>query len=148
MTSEESLSSCLVLINVVPPFLFTVTPFPASPTNNLAVPSPSLGVCIAINVICGIRASKISRLFLQQYFLFQLAQLFIRGNSRYCFPKRWNGQMCHAHTVFRHPLCTFRGKLRTFPTVKSKTIGFLLHRTQKYTPVPFWRIPRELLPEK
>ena len=82
------------------------------------------------------------------YLLFQLAQLFIRGNSRYCFPKRWNWQICHAHRAFRHPVCTFRGKLRTFPTVKSKTIGFLLHRTQKYSPVPFWRIPHELLPEK
>ena len=28
------LSSCLVLIHVVPPLLFTVTPFPATPTNN------------------------------------------------------------------------------------------------------------------
>ena len=92
--------------------------------------------------------SKISRLFLHQYLLFQLAQLFICGNSRYCFPKRWNWQICHAHRAFRRPLCTFHSKLRTFPMVKSKTIGLLLHRTQKYTPVPFWRIPCELLPEK
>ena len=34
-----------MLIHVVPPLLLTVTPFPATPTNNLAVPSPSLGVC-------------------------------------------------------------------------------------------------------
>ena len=88
--------------------------------------------------------SKISRLFLHQEVLFPLAQLFIRGNSRYRFPKPWNWQICHAHKAFKLPLCTFRGKLRTFPMVKSKTIGFLLHRTKKYTPVLFWRIPREL----
>jgi len=45
MTIEEPSSSCLVLIHVVPPLSFTVTPFPATPTNNLAVLSPSLGVC-------------------------------------------------------------------------------------------------------
>ena len=71
LTSEEPLSSCLVLIHVVPPLLFTVPPIPATPTNNLAVPSPSLGVCHC--VICGIRASKISQLFLHQYLLFQMA---------------------------------------------------------------------------
>ena len=34
MTSEGPLSSCFVLMLVVPPFLFTVTPFPATPTYN------------------------------------------------------------------------------------------------------------------
>jgi len=32
--------------------------------------------------------------------------------------------------------------------VKSKTIGFLLDRTQEDTPVHFGKSPRELLPEK
>ena len=32
--------------------------------------------------------------------------------------------------------------------VKSKTIGFLLDWTQKYTPIIFWGIPHELFPEK
>ena len=35
-----------------------------------------------------------------------------------------------------------------FPTVKSKTIGFLLDLTQRYTPVLFAETLRELLPEK
>ena len=55
------------------------------------------------------------------------------------------------YSVMRHysiiPLCTFCGKLQTFPTVNSKT-RFLLHWTQKYTPVLSWRIADELLPEK
>ena len=56
--------------------------------------------------------------------------------------------MCHTHQAFKLPLCTFRGKLRTFPTVKSKTIAFLLDLTQQYTLVLFAKIPRELLLEK
>ena len=56
--------------------------------------------------------------------------------------------MCHTHQAFKHLLRTFSGKLRTFPTVKSKTIGFLLDRTQQYTPVLVAKTPRELLPEK
>ena len=56
--------------------------------------------------------------------------------------------MCHAHRAFKIPLRTFSGKLRTFPTVKSKTIGFLLNLTQQYTPVLFAKTPRELLQEK
>ena len=78
----------------------------------------------------------------------QLAQLFIRENSGYLFPKCWNWQICHSHQVFKLPLRTFSGKLRTFPTVKSKTIGFLLDLTQQYTPVLFAKTPRKLLPEK
>ena len=100
------------------------------------------------NTICGICARKISQLFLHQYILFQLAQLFICGNSQYLFPKCWNWQICHAPRAFKLPLRTFSGKLRTFPTVKSKTIGVLLDRTQLYTTVLFWGIPHELLPEK
>ena len=46
------------------------------------------------------------------------------------------------------PLCTFSGKLQTFPTMKLKTIGLLLDRTQQYTAVCFAKTPRELLPEK
>ena len=80
--------------------------------------------------------------------LFQLAQLFIRGNSGYLFPKCWNWQICHTHRAFKLPLPTFSSKLRTFPTVKSKTIGFLLDLTQQYTPVLFAKTPCELLPEK
>ena len=60
----------------------------------------------------------------------------------------WNWQICHTHQAFKLPLPTFSGKLQTFPTVKSKTIGFLLDWTQQYTPVLFTKTPRELLPEK
>ena len=42
--------------------------------------------------------AKFSWLFLHQYILFHLAQLFIRGNSAYLFLKRWNWQICHTHT--------------------------------------------------
>ena len=64
------------------------------------------------------------------------------------FPKCWNWQICQAHWAFKLPLRTFSGKLRTFPMVKSKTIGFLLDLTHQYTPVLFAKTPRELLPEK
>ena len=77
-------------------------------------------------------------MFLHHYVPFQLAQLFIRGN--------W--QICHTHQAFKLSLCTFSGKLRTFPTVKSKTIGFCLDLTLQYTLVLFVKTPRELLPEK
>ena len=128
--------------------MFTVMSFQATPTNSLALPSPSLGVY---------QYNKLDmRTFCEQNFmivsaptlLLHLPQLFIRGNSGYLFPKRWNWQMCHTHQTFKHPLRTFSGKLRTFPTVKSKTIGFLLDRTQQYTPVLVAKTPRELLPEK
>ena len=56
--------------------------------------------------------------------------------------------MCHTHQAFKHLLRTFSGKLRTLPTVKSKTIGFPLDRTQQCTPVLVAKTPRELLPEK
>ena len=83
-------------------------------------------------------ANKISQLFLHHYILFQLAELFIHGNSKYLFPKR----------AFKLPFCTFSSKLQTFPMVKSKTIGFLLDLTQQYTQVLFTKTPRQLLPEK
>ena len=44
------------------------------------------------------------------------------GTGRYATPTRH----------FKFPLRTFSGKLQTFPMVKSKTIGFLLDRTQKF----------------
>ena len=56
--------------------------------------------------------------------------------------------VCHTHQAFKLPLQIFSGKLQTFPTVKSKTIGCLLNLTQQYTPVLFAKTPRELLPEK
>ena len=80
--------------------------------------------------------------------LFQLAQLFIRGDSGNLFPKRWSWQICHTHQAFKLPLRTFSGKQRNFPAVKSNTIGFILDLTQQYTPVLYAKTPRELLPEK
>ena len=109
---------------------------------------PPSGYITTIILIWGLFASKISWLFLHHNALFQLIQLFIRGNSQYLLPKCWNWQICHTHQAFQLPLCTLNGKLQTFPTVKSKTIGFLLDRTQEYTPVHFGKSPRELLPEK
>ena len=78
--------------------------------------APPSGYISAINVICGICVNKILQLILHQYGLFQLAQLFIHGNSRYCFPKCWNWQICHAHRTFTLPLCTLSYKL--FPRRK------------------------------
>ena len=92
--------------------------------------------------------AKFCNLFLHHYVLFNLAQLFISEKSWYLFPKCWNWQIYHTHQAFKLPLCTFNSKLRTFPMVKSKTIGFLLDWTQQYTPVLFWQILHELLPEK
>ena len=66
-------------------------------------------------------------------------QLFICGNTRYVFPKHWNWQICQTHQTFKPR------KLRTFPTVKSKTVGFLIDQTQQYTLVLFGKIPLELL---
>ena len=82
---------------------------------------------------------------LHHYVLFQLAQLWECG---YLFPKRWKWQICHIYQAFKLPLHTFSRKLRNFPPMKSKTIGFLLDLSQQYTPVPFAKTPRELLPEK
>ena len=42
MTSEEAQANCLLLLHGAPPLLFTVTSFPATPTNSLSVPRPSL----------------------------------------------------------------------------------------------------------
>ena len=38
------LSNCLLLWHVAPPFMFTPTSFPATPTNRLVIMSPALGV--------------------------------------------------------------------------------------------------------
>ena len=57
----------------------------------------------------------------------------IHGNSGHLFSECWNWEIWHTHQAFKIPLRTFRGKLRTFPTVRSITIGFLLDRTQQYT---------------
>ena len=78
---QEALSDCLLLLYVAPPLLFTVTSFPTTPTNNLAVPSPSLGV-----VHCNKRdmwnlCKQNFMIVLHQSVLFQLAQHFIHGNS-------------------------------------------------------------------
>ena len=81
------------------------------------------GICSTINLVWELFANKISLLFPRHYVLFQLAKLFIRGNIGFIFLKCWNWQICHTHQVFKLPLCTFSGKLQTFPTVKSKTIG-------------------------
>ena len=141
MTSEEAWSNCLLLLRVAPPLMFTMTSFQAMPIN-------SLGYISTINLIWGIFASKISRLFLHHYVLFHLAQSFIHGNSRYLLPKCWNWQICHNHWAFKLPLRTVSGKLWTFPKVKLKTNGFRLDQTQQYTPVLFEKTPRELLLEK
>ena len=65
-----------------------VTSFLATPPSSLVVPSPAFtGYISAINAICGICVSKISWLFPHHYVPFQMAQLFIRWNSWYLFPK-------------------------------------------------------------
>ena len=88
-------------------------------TDILAGPSLSLGVYQCNKTWCVefLRA----KLFLHHYVLFQLAQLFIHGNSQYLFPKRWNWHICHVHRAFKVPLHTVSCELQTFPTVKSKT---------------------------
>ena len=95
------------------------TSFLAMSTDSLAVPSLSLRVYQCNKTWCAefLRA----KLFLHHYVLFQLAQLFIRGNSRYLFPNRWNWEICHIHRAFKIPLCTISCELQTFPSVKSKT---------------------------
>ena len=91
--------------------------------------------------------NKILQLFLHHYFYFSWLN-FLSVEIVDVFPKCWNLQICHTHQAFKLPLHTFSGKLWTFLTVKSKTIGFLLNLTQRYTPVLFTKIPCELLPEK
>ena len=128
--------------------MFTVTSFQATPINSLAVPSPSLKVY---------RYNKLDmRTFCKQNFSIVSTPLrsisarstfYLWGYSGYLFQKRWNWQICHTHQVFKLALRTFSGELRTFPMVKSKTIGFLLDLTQQHTPVLFAKT-LELLPEK
>ena len=140
---------CLLLLCVAPPLMFTFDVISGHPHKVFSCTKPlRRGHITTIILIWGLFASKISRLFLHHNTLFQLIQLFIHGNSRYILPKCWNWQICHTHQALKLPLCTLRGKLQTFPTVKSKTIGFLLDRTQQYTPVHFGKSPCELLPEK
>ena len=69
--------------------------------------------------------------------------IFIHGNSGYLFPKHWKWKICHTQQAIILPLSTFSGKLRTFSTVKSKTVGFLLDLAQQYTPVLFAKTPRQ-----
>lgn len=99
----------------IPPLLFSVTPFPAMPTNSLAVPSSSLRVyqCNMRNL----REQRFTNVFAPICSI-QLAQLFIYRNSWYRFPKHWNWQIRHDHLAFEPPLCTFSGMLQTFPMVK------------------------------
>ena len=102
----------------------------------LAVPTPPYGYISAINMILEFMQAIFHDCFCSLTYI--LFQLIIRGNSQYFFP-----------THCKLPLCTLSGKLQTFPmVVLSKTIGFLLNRTQQYTPVLLFRkIPTELLPE-
>ena len=112
-----------------PSLIVYCTSFPAKPTNSLYSCTKPLhsGYISAINMMCRICVSKISRMLLHHYVLFQPTELFIRGNSRNLFPKCWNWQICHTHQAFKLSLCTFSGKLQTFPTVKNQ---FLLDGTQ------------------
>ena len=146
MISEEAWGECLLLLRVAPPLMFTFVVISGHAHKQLSCTKPlPRGISV---LIWGLFASKISWLFLHHNILFHLIQPFIHGNSQYRFPKRWNWQICHAHRAFQLPLHTLSSKLRTFPTVKSKTIGFLLDRIQQYTPVHFGKSPHELLPEK
>ena len=144
MPSEEAWHNCL---HVAPPLMFTVMSFQATPINILAVSSLSLRIY---------QYNKLDMRFCKQNFM--IFSIPIRSisscstiypwGSGYLFPKRWNWQICHTHQAFKLPFCIFSGKLQTFPTVKSKTIEFLLNLTQQYTPVLFAKTPCELLPEK
>ena len=79
----------------------------------------------------------------------QLIQLFIHGNNRYLFPKRWNWQICHTHQAFKLPLHTLSGQLRSNishcesnPTVYSSSLWkkvLLSYFQKKRTKRPlFW----------
>ena len=107
----------------------------AMPINSVAVSSPSLSVHQYNKCDMNLRKqncfSTITLNFIWLNFLSMVR------NSGYLFSKRWNWQICHIHPAFKFPLHTFSSKLQTFPTVKTKTIGFLLNRTQQYTPVLF-----------
>ena len=89
-------------------------------TNTLAPPS---GYISAINVICRIFVTNISRFFLHHYILFYLAQLL-----------SMNRQIRHVHRAFKLPLCILSGKLLTFPMVKSKTIYSIKCSLRKNSP--------------
>ena len=104
----------LPLLHGAPPMLFTVVSFPppVTPTNSLAVPSPSLEVhqCNERDIIIIVGATV-----LQVYVLVHLAQVFILY-----FAKCWNWQIYHTHQAFKLPLRTFSGKPQTFPTREFK----------------------------
>ena len=118
MSSEEAWSNYLLLL------IFTVTWFLAIPMNSLAVSSLSLRVyqCNKCDMR-NLHEQNFRIVFAPIHSYLNWSNFLIR---RYRFPKRWNWQICHAHQAFKIPLCTFSGKLRSFPTVISKTIGFLL----------------------
>ena len=69
-----------------------------------------------LNVSCGILASKITGLFLDQYQLHHLLDLLAGGNSRHLLPRGCYWQMCHTHYPFYPPVCYFSGNIQTFPT--------------------------------
>ena len=93
----------------------------AMPTNSLAVPSPSLGVYHCNK--CDMRnlREQYFTIVLHHYVLFHLAKLFIRGNSRYLFPKCWNRQICHTHWEFKLSLRILSSKLQTMSTPNMST---------------------------
>ena len=106
----------LPLFHGAPPLLFTVVSSPVTPTNSLAVPSPSLEVhqCNERDIII------VGATVLQVYVLVHLAQVFILY-----FAMRWNWQIYHTHQAFKLLLRTFSGKPQTFPTreIKDKWIS-------------------------
>ena len=87
-------------------------------------PHPS-GYISAINA-----RAKFHDSFCTITFYFNWPNFLSVGIVNVAFQSAGTGQICHAHRAFKVPLRTFSGKLRTFPTVKSKTIRFLLHQTQ------------------
>ena len=91
-----------------------VTFSPAHPISWLHQPR-LLPILNALNASCGILASKITGLFLDQYELYHQLHLLAVGNSRYLLPRGCYWQMCHTHYPFYPPVCYFSGNIRTFP---------------------------------
>ena len=138
MTNEEPWSSCLVLLHVVPPLLFTVTTFPATPTNNLAVPSPSLGVCH-----CNKRDMWNSRELLSEKELQSGHYTAYSRAAGTCYPtgctcfhykrfencwKHFAEQLLVLHTVIPHHALVERSKDKTVRNAKSlkQSIGTVI----------------------
>ena len=142
MTSE--------LLCVAPPLMYTVMSFPVMPKNSLAVPSHSLGVYQYNKLDMSTFCKQTFVIISTQVCSISSSSTINSWNSLYLFPKNWNWQICHTHLALKLPLCTFSSKLWSspFPMVKFKTIGFLLDRTENYTPVLFGKLPHELLLEK